>query len=416
MSKTINLLSKNFKKYDPTSLKEYIALGGLDTFKACLNRDKKQVIEAVARSGLKGRGGAAYPTGKKLEQSAAVPGDRKIIICNADEGEPGTFKDRQFLDYDPMIVIEGMMITAYITDICEGYIYVREEYAHLHEKIKGLISQLREEGYLGENILGSGFNFDFSLFSGAGAYVCGEGGALIESIEGKVGYPRSKPPYTKQRGLYQLPTLVINVETLAAITAILDYGADKFAELGTEGSPGTKMISVSGNVNKQAAFEVEFGITFNEIINDLCGGMKNDAEPFFLQVGGASGPIIPAEHFDLPLCYEVLKEHGYDVGSGAIVVVDTNTKLTDYLASVYDFFTHESCGKCSPCREGNKQIAFCMDRFAQNQGTIYELNRLEVYANAMMDTSFCGLGRTSPIPLLSALAYYKETLENEAIG
>ena len=415
MNKTINVLSKNFKKYNPSFLEDYIKIGGLETFKACLKRDKDDIIEDIKKSGIRGRGGAAYPTGKKLEQSAEVQGDRKVIICNADEGEPGTFKDRQFLEFDPMIVIEGMMITAYATNATEGYLYVREEYSHLHDIARDLLKQLKEAGYLGKNILGTDFSLNLSLFSGAGAYVCGEGGALIESIEGKVGYPRSKPPYTKQCGLYQLPTLVINVETLAAITASLDYGIENYAKLGTKKSPGTKIISVSGKVNKPAAFEIEFGITFNEVIDDLCGGMKDGAEPYFLQIGGASGPIIPAKYFNLAICYDELWEYGFDVGSGAIVVVDRSTKLTEYLEAVYHFFNHESCGKCTPCREGNMQIAHCMSRFTANEGTLYELIQIEKYANNMKECSFCGLGKTSPTPFLTGLKHYRTAFEEEAL-
>jgi len=405
MSKTVCMLSEFWGKYDPMSIDEYIALGGFKALDQILKTGRTESIKAIKSSGLRGRGGAGYPTGLKLEQSAEVPGDRKIVICNADEGEPGTFKDRMFLEFDPFKVIEGMIISAYLVGGTEGYMYVREEYAHLHHISINAIKQCQEKGYLGKGILGSDLNFDIRFFSGAGAYVCGEGGALIESIEGKQGKPRRKPPYTKQVGLWQLPTLVINVETLAAIPTVIDHGPEKYASLGCADSKGTKIVSLSGKVNKPGAYEVPFGITFNEIINELGEGMKEGSTPNFLQLGGASGPIVPADKFDLKLCYVGLCEYGFDIGSGSMVVADQNMNLAEYLHTVYEFFKDESCGKCTPCREGNGQIVKLLGKITEGNGTQADLDLAVRFATHMRESSFCGLGKTAPTPLLTAVQY-----------
>lgn len=403
MAKSVRMLTEFFGKYDPMSIDEYIGLGGFKALESVVKADKEATIDTIKESGLRGRGGAGYPTGVKLEQSAAVLGDEKVVICNADEGEPGTFKDRQFLEFDPFKIIEGMIISAFLMGGTEGYMYVREEYAHLHPISINAVDQARAKGFLGENILGTGMNFDIRVFSGAGAYVCGEGGALIESIEGKQGKPRRKPPYTKQRGLWQLPTLVINVETLAAIPTIISHGATEYANMGCADSKGTKVISLSGKVNNPGAYEVSFGITFNEIINDLGGGMRDGSTPHFLQIGGASGPIIPADKFDLKLCYQELWDNGFDVGSGAIVIADQTTDLAEYLHTVYEFFEDESCGKCTPCREGNRQIVRLLANIIHGDGGQKDLDLAVRFANHMKGTSFCGLGKTAPSPLLAAV-------------
>ncbi len=403
MAKTVSMLTEFFGKYDPMSIEAYMDLGGFKALEEVVKSNKEDTIEIIKASGLRGRGGAGYPTGVKLEQSAAVPGDRKVVICNADEGEPGTFKDRQFLEFDPFKIVEGMVMSAFLMGGTEGYIYIREEYAHLHHLSINAVEKAREKGFLGNNILGSGMSFDIRVFSGAGAYVCGEGGALIESIEGKQGKPRRKPPYTKQCGLWQLPTLVINVETLAALPTIINHGADEYAGMGCADSKGTKVISLSGKVNKPGAYEVAFGITLNEIINDLGGGMRDGSTPNFLQIGGASGPIIPADKFNLKLCYQELWDNGFDVGSGAIVVADQTTDLADYLHTVYEFFEDESCGKCTPCREGNRQIVILLHKVAHGTGSQKDLDLAVRFANHMKGTSFCGLGKTAPAPLLTAV-------------
>lgn len=405
MSEKISMLSEFWGKYDPLSIEEYIELGGFKALKEVLNKSKTQSIEGIKTSQLRGRGGAGYPTGVKLQQAANVPGSEKVVICNADEGEPGTFKDRKFLELDPFKIIEGMIISAYLINGTKGYMYVREEYTHLHHIAINAIKQCQAKGYLGKNILNSGLNFDIRFFSGAGAYVCGEGGALIESIEGKQGKPRRKPPYTKQKGLWQLPTLVINVETLAALPTIISHGPETYASYGYKDSKGTKIISLSGNINTPGAYEVPFGITFNEIINTHGGGMVNHNMPYFLQLGGASGSIIPFDKFSLRLGYDELNEFGFEVGAGSIVVADIYTRLIDYLYTVYEFFKDESCGKCTPCREGNGQILKLLDNIRKGEGGQEDLDRAIRYAEHMKESSFCGLGKTAPKPLLTAVKY-----------
>lgn len=402
------VISKNFAKYNPESLTEYISVGGFNGLKKAFEMSHEEIIQEVEKSGLRGRGGAGYPTGKKLRQAKAPKNDRKIIICNADEGEPGTFKDRQFVEHDPFKILEGMIIAGFVADANEGYIYIRHEYNHLHRRLHNVIERARKGGYLGDNILDSGFDFDIKVFSGGGAYICGEGGALIESMEGKIGYPRVKPPYTKQCGLHQLPTLVINVETLCSMATIIDFGASEYAKLGTKASPGTKLISVSGNVNKPGAYEVEFGITMNEIIENLGKGVKSNKKAKFIQIGGASGPLIPKEDFNTKLCYDELWSKGYDIGSGAIVVCDENQSVIKYLKNVYEFFEHESCGKCTPCREGHHLLVEHLDALLTGNGTQEDIDTLKRLASHMKDSAFCGLGKTAPNPLMTAFDHFNE--------
>ncbi len=406
MDRTVNVISKNFKKYNIESIDEYIALGGFSAVKKAFNIGPEGIINELKVSDLKGRGGAAYPTGKKWEQAAKVSGDRKIIICNADEGEPATFKDRYLLEYDPYKVIEGMTIAGITFNANEGFIYIREEYKYLHDKFRKAIELSKEKGFLGENILNSGFNFDITVFSGAGAYVCGESTALIESMEGKSGRPRLKLNRTSEKGLYQLPTLANNVETLAAVTSILQMDGQEYAKYGTKSSKGTKLISLCGNINKPGAYEVPFGITLKEIIYDIGGGIKDGKCLKFLQLGGASGAIVPASLIDLKYCYKELRDNGIDIGSGAILVADETNKVVDFLKSVQDFFLHESCGKCTPCREGNRQITKILNRFVNGEASVEDLKTIEKFANVMKYASFCGLGKTAPTALLSAIEHF----------
>lgn len=406
MDRTVRIISKNFNKYDVNSIEGYIKLDGFKALKKAVDIGPEKIIEELKISGLRGRGGAAYPTGKKWEQAAAVTGDRKVIICNADEGEPATFKDRYLLEYDPYKVIEGMIIAAFTVKATEGYIYIREEYKYLHDKFNTAIELSKENGFLGENILGTGLNFDIKVFSGAGAYVCGENSSLIESMEGKSGRPRIKPPYIKQCGLYNLPTLVNNVETFSAVTSILLIGADEYIKYGTEHSKGTKLISLCGNVNRPGAYEIPFGVTLREIIYDIGGGIKDGKELKFLQLGGASGAIVPKDMIDLRYCYKELKDNGIDIGSGAILVADNTNKIVDFIKSVQDFFLHESCGKCTPCREGNRQLTKIINRFVSGEASIEDLKTVERFANVMKYASFCGLGKTAPTALLTAIKHF----------
>jgi NADH-quinone oxidoreductase subunit F len=406
MDRTVNVISKNFKKYNIESIDEYINLGGFNGLKRAFDLGPQGIIKELKISDLRGRGGAAYPTGKKWDQASKVPGNRKIIICNADEGEPATFKDRYLLEYDPFKVIEGMIIAAITFNSSEGYIYIREEYKYLHDRFRKAIQLAKKNGFLGENILNSGFNFDIVVFSGAGAYVCGESTALIESMEGKSGRPRLKLNRTSEKGLYQLPTLANNIETLATVATILDIGGEEYSKYGTKDSKGTKLISLCGNINKPGAYEIPFGVTLKEIIYDIGGGIKDGNTLKFLQLGGASGPLVPANMIDLKYCYKDLKDNGIDIGSGAILVADDTNKVVDFLKSVQDFFLHESCGKCTPCREGNRQITKIINRFVNDTASIADLKTIEKFANVMKYASFCGLGKTAPTALLSAIKHF----------
>jgi len=406
MDRTVSIISKNFKKYNIDSIDEYIKLGGFDALKTAFDLGPEGIIDELKISGLRGRGGAAYPTGKKWDQAFKVSSNRKFIICNADEGEPATFKDRYLLDYDPYKVIVGMTIAAITFNASEGFIYIREEYKYLHDKFRKAVQLAKEKGFLGENILNTNFSFDITVFSGAGAYVCGESTALIESMEGKSGRPRLKLNRTSEKGLFDMPTLANNVETLAAVASILQVGGKEYAKYGTPSSKGTKLISLCGNINKPGAYEIPFGVTLREIIYNIGGGVRGGKTLKFLQLGGASGAIVPASLLDLKYCYKELKDHGIDIGSGAILVADETNKVVDFLKSVQDFFLHESCGKCTPCREGNRQITKILNRFVSGEASIEDLKTIERFSNVMKYASFCGLGKTAPTAILSAIEHF----------
>ncbi|MBR0597440.1 complex I 51 kDa subunit family protein [Sinanaerobacter chloroacetimidivorans] len=408
MTKTVRFITENFGKYDPNSIDSYLSIDGFSAVKKALAMSSSEIIDLAKTASVRGRGGAAYDMGRKWAQAASVPGDQKVVICNADEGEPCTFKDRSILSKDPFRLIEGMIIAGYTVGAQNGYIYLREEYRHLRPLIKNAITESMERGYLGDNILGTGFSFHIHLYSGAGAYVCGEGSTLIESIEGKSGRPRIKPPFIKECGLFQLPTLVNNVETLAIAAAFIQHGVEDYMRYGTPSSPGTKIISLAGNVKKPGAYEIPFGITLREIIYDIGGGISDDHELKLFQLGGASGKIGPASIIDTPFTYDDLAKVGLVVGSGGILVVDDRTRVIDFLKSIQDFFIHESCGKCTPCREGNRQIAKIMDRFVKGCPKPDDLHTAERFANIMSNCAFCGLGETAQSALLSAIKYFPE--------
>ncbi len=408
MSKTVSIITENFGKYDPNSIDSYLSIGGFSAVKKALSMSSTEIIEMTKKAAVKGRGGAAYDTGRKWAQAAAVPGDDKVVICNADEGEPCTFKDRSIISKDPFRLIEGMIIAGYTVGAQNGYIYLREEYRHLKPLLKNAIQESMDKGYLGDNIQGTPFSFHIHLYSGAGAYVCGEGSTLIESIEGKSGRPRIKPPFIKECGLFQLPTLVNNVETLAIAAAFIQHGVDEYLKYGTAGSPGTKIISLAGNVKNPGAYEIPFGLTLREIIYDIGGGIPDGHELKLFQLGGASGKIGNAALVDTPYTYEDLAKEGLVVGSGGILVVDDRTRVIDFVKSIQDFFIHESCGKCTPCREGNRQIAKIIDRFVEGAPRPDDLQTAERFANIMKNCAFCGLGETAQSTLLSAMRHFPE--------
>lgn len=406
MSKTVRFITENFGRYDPDSIDTYLQVGGFSALKKALEMSFEARIGLMRKAAIKGRGGAAYNAALKWEQAAAVPGENKVVVCNADEGEPCTFKDREILSKDPFRLIEGIIIAGFTADAENGYIYMREEYRFLRPLIQNAIQAAKDKGFLGENILGSGFNFDIQLYSGAGAYVCGEGTALTRSMEGESGRPRSKPPYTKESGFLGLPTLLHNVETLAAAAAVFQNGTDTYSRWGTEGSVGTKLICLGGNVKKPGVYEIPFGVTIREIIYDIGGGPAGTEELHFIQLGGASGKIGPVSLLDTPYTYENLTEVGLLVGSGGVLVADKSTSVLDFLRSVQDFFIHECCGKCTPCREGTRQIAYILDRYAAGKPGKTDLSTLQGLAELMQVTSLCGLGQTAPNALVSAIKHF----------
>ncbi|SHK11535.1 complex I 51 kDa subunit family protein [Paramaledivibacter caminithermalis] len=412
----VSFVSSLCGKISPLSLKEYKDNGGFDGLqKAIFHMKPHEVVKVIEDSNLKGRGGAAFPTGLKWKFISMENSDEKYIICNADEGEPGTFKDKILLDGCPLQIIEGMIIAAYATKANKGYIYIRGEYPKTREILLKAVEILRDEGYLGDNILGQEFSFDIDIRSGAGAYVCGEETALIESIEGNPGRSRFKPPYPPSEGLWRKPTLVNNVETLANVPLILSFGADEFKKYGTEGSRGTKLISVSGNVVNRGVFEIELGTTLKEIIYDICGGTLKDKKLKFIQLGGSSGACIPQSLLDIRLDFDELRKYSIGLGSGAILVVDESTCIIDFIKNTMEFFKHESCGKCTPCREGNRHIIKILDRIQGGEGSERDIELLKNISLLMKEASLCGLGQAAPTAIFTTLKYfgdeYKEHLK-----
>ncbi len=415
MEKT-KILSGRFGKITPDSVEEYVAAGGYGGLKKAITMQHVDIIEEIKKANLFGRGGAAYPTGIKWEQAYAIKKGPKYMVCNADEGEPGTFKDKHIMAEDPLMLIEGMTIGAFIMGATEGYIYVRGEYAAIQRTLKSAILNAKKAGYLGKNILGAGFDFDLEVVSGAGAYVCGENTALVESIEGKPGRPRQKPPYIKNCGLYQMPTILNNVETYSCIPWIVKEGGDAFCSLGTDFSGGTKLMCLSGNVVNRGVYEVPFGITLRELIYDLGGGIANGRKLKFVHLGGSSGACFPESLLDTKICYADLKRNGLSLGSGAVLVVDDSNCPVDYLKAVMEFFEEESCGKCTPCREGNQRMVELLERLTEGRGTLDDIKRLRSLAQTMKTTSFCGLGQSAPVPVITLIKYFEDEFKAHVEG
>lgn len=411
MAKTVKYITKDFGTYDVNSIDSYEKIGGFAALRRATNMDGYDIAKLISLCKVKGRGGAAYDMGKKWSQAKDISAPKKVVVCNADEGEPCTFKDRTIIQNDPFRLIEGIIIAGYSVDAHDGYIYLREEYKHLRPLLLNAINQAEEKGYLGRNILGKDFNFKIHLYSGAGAYVCGEGTALVESIEGKSGRPRMKPPFIKQCGLFKLPTLVNNVESLSLVPSILLDDSKEYLTYGTEGSVGTKLVSVGGNVRNPGVFEIPFGITLREIIYELAGGIVDNNEIRLVQLGGASGKIASPKILDIPYTYEDLRKVGLTVGSGAILVVDKRTSVLEFLKATQEFFSHESCGQCTPCREGNLHISLILDKCIEGTAKKKDIANLEKFANIMCDSSLCGLGETAQSALLSAMHWFKEEFE-----
>ena len=397
---------------DPENIEEYIINDGYQALGKVLSEmSPRDVIEEVKASGLRGRGGAGFPTGLKWGFVSGTPAKKKYVICNGDESEPGTFKDRLILEGDPHSIIEAMSIAAYAVGANEGFIYIRGEYLLAQERLKKAIKQAYDYGILGEKIFGSDFNFDIHVHSGAGAYICGEETALIESIEGKRGEPRARPPYPTTHGLWGKPTLVNNVETLANIPAILRNGGKWYRSFGTPSSPGTKVYTILGNVNVTGLIEVPMGITLREVIAIYAKGMKNDVSFKVAQTGGSSGSIIPASLQDTPMDFDSFQHAGVSLGSGALLICDENTCVLDLAKVLQNFFRKESCGKCNPCRIGNERAYQILENISQGTGTMQDLDDLSMISKNLFELSNCGLGQTAGSPIRDILNHYRAEVE-----
>lgn len=407
---------KNCGVVNPEDIDEYIAFDGYKALeKVLIEMSPDDVINIIKESGLRGRGGAGFPTGKKWELTKASEGKQKYVVCNADEGDPGAFMDRSILEGDPHSVLEAMIIAGYSIGADKGYIYVRAEYPIAVKRLQIAIDQAREYGILGNKIFGTEFCFDIEIRLGAGAFVCGEETALLESIEGKRGQPRVKPPYPAQSGLWGKPTLINNVETYANIAQIILKGPEWFSAIGTQNSKGTKVFALGGNVNNIGLVEVPMGTTLREIVYDIGGGIPNGREFKAAQTGGPSGGCIPKEHLDTPIDYESLKQIGSMMGSGGLIVMD-DTKCMVCLAKFYlEFTVSESCGKCTPCRIGTKRMLEILERLCNGEGEELDIYKLEKLAANIQKSSICGLGQSAPNPVVSTLKYFREEFRQHAI-
>ncbi|MEJ6951834.1 NADH-quinone oxidoreductase subunit NuoF [Natronospora cellulosivora (SeqCode)] len=402
----------NCGKINPESIEEYIAVGGYEAAgKAITSMTPEEVIEEVKTSGLRGRGGAGFPTGLKWDFTRKADGEKKYVVCNADEGDPGAFMDRSILEGDPHCIIEGMMIAAFAIGADEGYVYARAEYPLAIARLQKAIDQAYELGLLGDNLFGSDFNFKLQIKKGAGAFVCGEETALMASIEGKRGMPRPKPPFPANSGLWGKPTNINNVETFANVPFIINEGAGAFNSIGTEKSTGTKVFALTGKINNTGLVEVPMGISLREIIYDIGGGLNKGKKFKAVQTGGPSGGCIPADLLDLSIDYESLQEVGAMMGSGGMVVMDESTCMVDVSRFFLSFTQSESCGKCTPCREGTKRMLEILDRICAGEGKDGDLELLEELGNHIKDTSLCQLGGSAPNPVLSTLHYFRDEYE-----
>jgi NADH-quinone oxidoreductase subunit F len=397
---------------DPTEINDYLSIGGYSSLaKVLSNLSPEEVIAEVKQSGLRGRGGAGFPTGSKWELARKSKRDLKYIICNADEGDPGAYMDRSLLEGNPHRVLEGMLIGAYAIGAREGYVYVRDEYPLAVKHITLAIAQAKELGLLGENILGTGFDFKLHIAKGAGAFVCGEETAMIASIEGRVGEPRQRPPFPAVRGLWGKPTTINNVETWGTVPLIIDRGAEWYSQIGTDGSKGTKIFSLVGKINNTGLVEVPMGLTLREIIFDIGGGIPGGREFKAVQTGGPSGGCIPKELLDLPIDYESLTKAGSIMGSGGMIVMDEKTCMVDVAKYFLNFLRDESCGKCVSCREGTQRMWEIVKDITEGKGKPGDIQLLEEVAWACKDASLCGLGQTAANPVLSTLRYFREEYE-----
>ncbi|MBO5199084.1 MAG: NADH-quinone oxidoreductase subunit NuoF [Lachnospiraceae bacterium] len=400
---------RNCGVINPENIEEYIGTGGYQALgKVLTEMTPDDVIQTMLDSGLRGRGGAGFPTGLKWKFAKANDADQKYVCCNADEGDPGAFMDRSVLEGDPHVVLEAMAIAGYAIGATQGYIYVRAEYPIAVSRLIIAIEQAKEYGMLGEDIFGTGFNFNIGLRLGAGAFVCGEETALMTSIEGKRGEPRPRPPFPALKGLFQKPTILNNVETLANVPQIIVNGPEWFASMGTEKSKGTKVFALGGKIKNTGLVEVPMGTTLRQVIEDIGGGIPNGKKFKAAQTGGPSGGCIPAEHFDIPIDYDNLISIGSMMGSGGLIVMDEDNCMVDIAKFFLEFTVDESCGKCTPCRVGTKRLYEILDKITKGQGTLEDLDKREELCYYIKENSLCGLGQTAPNPVLSTLRYFKD--------
>ena len=409
IAKQTRIVLENCGKFDAESLDEYLAAGGFEALKkAMFEMTRDEVIDEVDRSGLRGRGGGGFPTGRKWKQVARQKEPVRYVVCNGDEGDPGAFMDGSVMEGDPFKLIEGMMIAGYAVRSTDGYIYVRAEYPMSVARLRNAIAQLEERGLLGDNILGTDFSFHMHINRGAGAFVCGEGSALTASIEGNRGMPRTKPPRTVEKGLWEKPTVLNNVETYANVPKIILQGADWFRSIGTAGSPGCKTFSLTGAIENTGLIEVPMGSTLRQIIFDIGGGLKDGKEFKAVQIGGPSGGCLTEKHLDEPLDFDSVKKFNAIVGSGGMVVMDKDTCMVEVARFFMSFTQRESCGKCIPCREGTKRMLEILERIVAGQGKLEDLDTLEELAKMIQTMALCGLGKSAPLPVLSTLATFRD--------
>ncbi len=415
--KEVRIVLRNCGKIDPTNIEEYIAEDGYMALAKALNEmTPETVIETVSSSGLRGRGGAGFPTGRKWSLCRQNPGDQKFVICNADEGDPGAFMNRRVLESDPHSVIEGMTIAAYAIGASQGFVYCRAEYPIAVERLRIGIRQARELGLLGENIMGSNFSFDLEVRMGAGAFVCGEETALIASIEGRRGEPRPRPPFPAQAGLWKKPSNVNNVETYANVPQIILRGPEWFASMGTERSKGTKTFAIAGDVRNTGLIEVPMGITLREVVYDVGGGIVDDKGFKAAQIGGPMGGCLPEQYLDYQIDYESLISAGAMMGSGGLVILDNETCMVDIARYFMEFTQDESCGKCTPCRIGTRRILDLLEKICNGDGEHGDIEKLETLCHEVSKNSLCGLGQGAPAPVVSTLKHFRHEYEAHIYG
>lgn len=409
IAKQTRIVLENCGRFDALSLSEYLASGGFQALKKALfDMQPEDVVEEIDKSGLRGRGGGGFPTGRKWKQVSSQAEKERYVVCNGDEGDPGAFMDGSVMEGDPYKLLEGMIIAGYAVGSENGYIYVRAEYPLSVARLRHAIEELEKAGLLGEHILGTDFSFHLHINRGAGAFVCGEGSALTASIEGNRGMPRTKPPRTVDQGLWAKPTVLNNVETYANVPKIVLQGADWFRTIGSENSPGTKTFSITGAIENTGLIEVPMGTTLREIIYDIGGGLKGGAEFKAVQIGGPSGGCLTKDHLDVGLDFDSVKKYNAIVGSGGLVVMDENTCMVEVARFFMSFTQRESCGKCTPCRIGTKRMLEILERIVAGKGEVEDLDRLEEIAQFVKTNSLCGLGKSAPLPVISTLRTFRD--------